>query len=95
MVLFSITGTSIKDQHPIRDNYIVRVSIPKIIFVSLLFCYGYFVLIGPPFIDPDTFTWVVLQIVCEPYPNQKYRFAHPLGFSKVVKRVSVVRSYFP
>ena len=50
-------------------------------------------LIESGFIDPETYPWVCLQIVCGMYSNQTYGFAFPAGLWKVATRVPVGRSY--
>ena len=61
----------------------------------MLLCYSTLELIESAFIDPDNCPWVLLQIVCGPYPNPKYGFARPTVLWKVVERVPVCRAYYP
>ena len=89
MVIFDINGPSIKDQYPIRYNFVVLGSIPKPIVVCILLSYIIFPLIGLMFIDPDTCPRVLLKIVCGIYPKRTYVFARPVVLRKVTKRVQV------
>ena len=45
-----------------------------------------FALIGSASIDTETYPWVILQIFCGPYPNQKYWFVPPISLWKIVLR---------
>ena len=45
------------------------------------------------FIDPYTFTQVLLQIIFRPYPNQAFVFDDPVGFRITVLMVPVRFSY--
>ena len=53
----------------------------------LLTCF--FAFIGLAFIDPETFSWVLLQIVCGSYPNWTCGFSPSAGLWKVVVKVTV------
>ena len=53
MVLFAITGASLKYQYPIRANHVVLCQIPNIIIVLRLLCYINLAFIGSEFIDPE------------------------------------------
>ena len=95
MVLFTITGTSIKDQYPIRANPVVLGSISKLIMFSMMLCYSNLTFIRSKFIDTDTCPRALLQIVCGPFRNWSYRFSCPAGLRKVVAMVPVGCAYLP
>ena len=79
-------------KYPIRTNYVVLGSIPRIGIVSILLWYSTLKLIIWEFIDTDTCPRVMLKIFCEIYTNQTYMYYCPACLSKFVVRVLVGRS---
>ena len=60
LVLFDITGPSLKDKYPIRTNYVVLVSMHNIGIVCMLLCY----IRGPAQDSPyDLILWYVSKII--------------------------------
>ena len=93
LVLFAITGPSLKDQYPIRDYYVVMGSIPKIGIFYMMLCYRILALIRSVFIGPNKFPWVLLQIVYGSYTNCTYGFYCLARLRMIVARVLIGHEY--
>ena len=62
MVLLAITGLSIKDLYPFRDNYVVLGSNTKLGIFHILLRYSNLEFIRSSYIDTNTYPQMLLQI---------------------------------